>query len=203
MIGSDILNKFNLYVDDASELSDSEAYDLANDVYNEIADDRPWEWLRAKFSGVTSITVPYIALPTDFKGIMSNFRDIPCVFKVTGTVYQPYQIIPYDKRYEYINRDGYAYIDPVNSQLVFTYQPTAATSIEYDYTKVHTALAAGTSPLFRGSYHKIISYGMAAKFGMIEQTDKGNSYANENAQQYERILSNMAVEDANAKLSFF
>ena len=73
MNGQAILNKFYLQVDDSSELSDAEALDLANDVYGDVCDDRAWSWLRATYSGTTSASVPYIALPSDFNIILPNY----------------------------------------------------------------------------------------------------------------------------------
>lgn len=199
MTGEEISTKFNLQIDDASELSDSETLDLANDVYNEIADDRPWEWLRAAGSGTTSTTVPYIALPADFKTLMPNFENEQVVF--VGTSFTPYQVIPYADRRSYRDQGGYCYIDVPNARLVFTKQPTAAEAVEYDYIKVHDPLEADTSPLFRPAQHKVIVFGMAAAFNPIEQTDKTRSYQAENQAKYDELLATMQMEDAEAKLA--
>lgn len=205
MTGTEIITRFNLQIDDASELSDTEALALANEVYDDIANDRPWEWLRASFSGSTSTSVAYIALPSDFKAMMASYTTpdgelVPAVF--VGTTYDPYLIIPYSQRMNYLNTDGYAYIDPINSRLVFCLQPVTVKAAIYDYVKVHTALTTGTSPLFRAGLHKIIPYGMAAAFNPIEGTDKNISYQGENQKKYDDILTDMQIEDAQAKLAY-
>jgi hypothetical protein len=67
------MQRFQLQIDDSSELSDSESLDLANEVYREIQNDRDWSWLQATHTGTTSTTVPYVALPTDFKKVLPNY----------------------------------------------------------------------------------------------------------------------------------
>jgi hypothetical protein len=47
---------------------------LLNDVYGDICDDRDWEWLKATATGTTSTTVPYIALPADFKKMTISYN---------------------------------------------------------------------------------------------------------------------------------
>lgn len=204
MTGTQIIQKFNLQVDDDSELSDVEALDLANDVYNEVADDRPWEWLKKSFTGNTSATVPYIALPTDFKCVAPNVdngsgAEIAVVF--VGATFSKYVIISSADRRDFRDQGGFAYIDVPNARLVFTKQPTSVQAVEYDYICVHTALTTSTGPLFRSGFHKIIAFGMAAKFAPIEQTDKSTSYQKENKAAYDNLLSDLAVEDAQLKLA--
>lgn len=200
MTATEIITRFNLQIDDASELSDSEALDLANEVYEEVANDRPWEWLRATVTATLSPSLPYVALPADFKQIMPNLDNEAVV--LVGTNYTPYKVIPYADRHSYRDQFGYCYVDTINSRLVFTKQPTVADAIEYDYVKIQPALTAGTSPLFRAGYHRMIAYGMAARFNPIEQTEKGNSYQGENQAMYEKMLSDMAVEDAEIKVAY-
>lgn len=225
MTGTQILAKFHLQVDDASELSDTEELDLANDVYQEIQDDRPWEWLKVPFAGTTSTSVAYIALPADFKEVAPNYSGLqsgsfnnlgvppgyvaPVYASATnasvvfvGANFTPYRIIPFSDRRNYRNVDGFCYIDLPNSRLVFTLQPTSVQAVEFDYIKVAAALTTSTSPLFRVGFHKIIAFGMAVKFNPIEQTDKSVSYRDENLTEYHKLLSDMAVEDANIKVAY-
>ena len=199
MTTQEIITRFQLQVDDASELSAAEELDLANEVYTDIQNDRPWEWLKKTYTGSTSTSVPYVSLPTDFAYILQNIDGKAIVF--IGTDYQEYEVIPFSLRRNYRDQDGFCYIDISNSRLYFTKQPTEVKSIEYDYIKVASALTLNTSPIFREGFHKIISYGMAAKFNPIELTDKDVSYQKENRIEYLKMLQDMAVEDANIKLS--
>lgn len=199
MVTSDIIEKFNLQVDDASELSTSEALDLANDVYGDVQDDRDWEWLKATATGSTSTTVPYIALPVDFKYVAPNKYNKSVVF--VGTDFQEYMVVSFADRRDYRDQDGFCYVDIPNSRLYFTRQPTAVKAVEYDYIKVAADLTLASTPLFRAGYHPIIAYGMAARFNNIEVTDKANSYQRENMKMYADALTTMATEDAKIKLS--
>jgi hypothetical protein len=200
MITSDIILRYELQVDDASELSSAEELALANEVYTEICDDRPWEWSKTTATGTTSTSVPYIALPADFKELSLNRDNRSVIF--VGTDYAEYLVIPFSSRRDYRDMDGFAYIDIATSRLYFTKQPTTAKTIEYDYVKIPAALTAPTAPLVTtDQFGKLIAYGMAAKFNNIELSDKGSSYQRENQVQYYNILSDMRIIDSNIKLS--
>jgi hypothetical protein len=224
MTGTQIISRFTLQVDDSSELSTSEALALANEVYHEICDDRPWEWLKSSFSGSTSVSVPYIELPSDFKSILPNYSGlssgtfnnmgVPSGYRpssyanfanvavvLVGTTLTPYRIISQAEKRNYLNTDGFCYIDTVNSRLVFTLQPTTVKTVEYDYKKIPADITASTSPLFT-TKNEIIAYGMAAKFSPIEQTDKALSYQKENQAMFDKKLADLAQEDAETKLAY-
>lgn len=199
MIGSEIIQRFRLQVDDASELSSSEEIALANEVYNDIANDRPWEWLKATGTGTTSTTLPYIALASDFKSLTPNKNDKSVIF--VGADFSEYKVIPFSDRRAYRNSGGVCYIDVPNQRLVFTLQPTEAKAVEYDYIKAPTDLTVATSPLFTRK-NEIISYGMAVRFTPIEQPDKAQaSYMGENEDRYYSLLADLAMEDSLIKLS--
>lgn len=200
MTGQDILDTFYLQVGDEAELSSAEALALANEIYHEVCDDRPWEFLKTPYTGTTSVSVPYIALPADFKMVMPNSKGESVVF--VGTDYQEYKIIPYSSRRDYRDQDGFCYIDIPNSRLYFTLQPVSAEAVEYDYVKVPDDLTTATSPIFRTAHHKVIYLGMAARFPAIEQAEKADSYRRENKEDYKSVLGDMAVEDANIKLAY-
>ncbi len=91
------------------------------------------------------------------------------------------------------------YIDFSTNRLYFNVQPTAANAIEYDYIKNADDLTASTSPIFQSQFHDMISYGMAAKFDPIQQTNQAESYQRINRQLYEEKLSRLRMLDANQK----
>lgn len=199
---AEIISRFNLQVDDASELSSDEELALANEVYNTICNDRPWEWLKKTYTGVTSTTLAYVALPSDFKELSPNSYNKSVVF--VGTDSAEYIVVPLSSRRDYYNTDGYCYIDIPNQRLYFMKQPTEVKDIEYDYVSYPTALTTATSPLFNSRYHEMVSYGMAAKFTNIDQPSKGKNtgtYQKENQIEYNSFMTDLRVEDANIKLS--
>ena len=195
---SAIIKRFNLQVDDSSELSSDEELALAQEVYEDIQNDRPWEWLKEEATGTMSTSVDYIALESDFKNISQNSENRSIVF--VGDDNSEYRVIPFSSRRNFRDSSGFCYIDIPNQRLVFTLQPTEAKSVEYDYIKIAPALTTSTAPLFTG-HDNLISYGMAAKFNPIELSDKATSYRKENKSEYNNMLSDMRYEDANIKLS--
>ena len=199
MITSAIITRFELQVDDSSELSSTESLALAQEIYDDICNDRPWEWLKATATGTTSTVVSYIALPADFRELSLNKDNKSVIF--VGSDYQEYKVVPFSSRRDYRDQDGICYIDIPNSRLYFTKQPTAAEAIEYDYIKNPADLTGATSPIFPAKYHNVVAYGMAGKFNNIEQTEKDGSYQNENQTEYYKLLSDMRMEDSNIKLT--
>lgn len=202
MTGNDIIAKFELFVDDGTELSTVEELSLANKIYHKICDNRPWEFLKKTFSGTMSTSVDYIALPSDFGHLCENdnFTDnatdisnnaSPRVVFV-GSTYSPYQVINFSDRRQYLNKTGFAYIDIVNSRLVFTSQPTIAEPVEFDYIHVPVDLTGATSPIFPTRFHDAIYHGMAADDYVIQQWDKAKSYADENTMKYNEYIDSMS-----------
>lgn len=200
MITSNIIARYNVQVDDASQLSTDEELALANEIYVDIANDRPWEWLRATATDTTLTSVPYVSLPADFKEMTLNKWNESVVF--VGDDYSEYKVIPFASRRDYRNTSGFCYVDVPNQRLYFTLQPTEAKAIEYDYIKRPAALTVGTEPLVTtDQFGNLIAYGMASKFNNIEQSEKGSSYQEENQREYYKILSDLRMEDVNIKLS--
>lgn len=196
---TEIIARFQLQVDDSSELSSDESLVLANEIYTEIQNDRNWEWLKKTYSGTTSTTVPYVALPTDFKTLSPNKYGTTIIF--IGSNFQEYKVVPYSNRRQYRDTDGYCYLDIPNSRLYFTKQPTSAQAIEYDYVMVAPELTTATSPLFIETLHDVISYWMASKFDPIQLTNQGESYQRINTGLYWQKLTQLRLLDAKTKLA--
>ncbi len=199
MTTTDIIDRFHLQVDDSSELSTEEEVALANEVYNEICAERSWSWLQASHTATASTSVPYVALPTDFRELLPNY-DLETQILV-GTDYTPYKVVNWSERRNWREVNGVCYIDYPNLRLYFTVQPIDTHAIEFDYVKVQPALTLGTSPLFRADWHDVIAYGMATKFDPIQLTPQGESYQRVNGTLYEQKLEAMRLEDARVKLA--
>jgi len=199
MITSDIIDRFHLQVDDSSELSTEEELALANEVYNEICSERSWAWLQTSYTTTASTTVPYVALPADFRELLPNY-DLETQILV-GTDYTPYKVVNWSERRNYRDMVGLCYLDYPNLRIYFTKQPIDTHAIEFDYVKIQPALTLSTSPLFRADYHDIIAYGMASKFDPIQLTPQGESYQKVNGGLYEQKLEALRMEDARVKLA--
>lgn len=202
MLTSEIIELFETYLDDTTELSSSEELALANRIYKDICRKRPWEFLKVPATGTLSISVPYVALPADFMYVAENHNFTDNSYETednqagkvvfVGTNYQPYRVINYSDRRQYRDIDGYCYIDFANSRLVFTKQPTTASSYEFDYIKTPTDLTLATSPVFPSDFHPMIAFGMATDGFTIQLFDKARSYAVENQIKYEQYMRDLA-----------
>lgn len=202
MTKAEIITKFHLYMDDTSELSSEEEEELFDKIYSKVMTDRPWEISKNEATGTLSISVPYVALPERFAYVVENanytennsYASGPVVFVGTGRT--PYKIVSWSDRGQYLNRDGYAYIDIRNSRLVFTKQPTSAASYSFDYVEFPETLLTTESPVFPSDYHHVIFHGMCVDDFIIQQSDKAKSYAVENQAKYQGYIDDMAIWNA-------
>jgi hypothetical protein len=210
MTTSEIIAKFELFVDDSTELSASEELDLLNQVYRKIFINRPWEFSKKSVSG--SISGLEVTLPTDFAYLYPNYQHTdntvssqqnssPTVI-FTGSAHNPIKVVNYSDRRQYLNSSGYAYIDIRNGNLVFTAQPND-TTYEFDYVFVPTSLVSGEElpiPMaFNDLMSKAIFYGMCVEDMTIQLFDKARSYAKENQDKMDSYLRDMAY--VNARLN--
>ena len=207
MLTSEIITKFEVYVDDGSELSPIEELDLANKIYQQVCSYRPWEFLKKTHSGV--IVNGQIILPGDFAYMSNNYQSTdsnvsqetvtsPKVIFI-GTNLTPYRLVNFSDRRQYANQNV-CYIDPSDSKIKFIVTPTE-TTYEFDYIKVPTNLTVTTSPIFPARFHDIIVHGMASEDYMIQQFDKARSYANENQAKYTSILKDMGYANAMSQFN--
>jgi len=202
MLTSDIIAKFELYVDDGTELSSNEELELANKIYQAVCSYRPWEFLKTTFTG--NVVSGSITLPTDFAYLINNYQSTdssvgqeyetaPKVILV-GTSLDPYKIINFSDRRKHQN-ENVAYIDLATNTIKFITAPTD-TTVEFDYIKIPTDLTLTTSPVFPSRFHDVIVHGMAVDDFAIQLFDKARSYAGENQVKYISILKDMSYWNA-------
>jgi hypothetical protein len=199
MTGAEIITKFELYMDDTTELSADEELDLVNKIYQRVSEMLPWEQLKKAYSGTASGTT--LALPTRFSHIVENYNyssdaeygGAPVVF--IGTEYQPYKLISWSDRRRYREHSGHAYVDIANSNLVFTVDP-GAKAVEYDYIEYPADLATGTSPWFPSRFHDAIYHGMCVDDFVIQQSEKAKSYRGEHQKAFEDYIADMKLWNA-------
>jgi hypothetical protein len=199
---------FRVYTDDSSELSSTQELALANRVYKKICRNRPWEFLKKTTTGTTSTSVPYVSLPTRFlymaennqsQEVSENITNAKVVF--VGTDYDAYNVVNFSDRRKYRDKDGYCYVDLTNSRLVFTKQPTAAESYEFDYIEMPADLTLATSPVFPSDFHDIIGYGMAVDSMIIQLFPKAQSYAAENQTKFNEGLKDLAYYNSTLQVN--
>lgn len=203
MIGSEFLTKFELYIDDTTELSSVEEYGVLNKRYRFVLNDRPWEFLKKEATGTTSTSVPYVSLPSDFAYAVADGNHstsdyearTPIVF--VGTALRPYKIVSWSDRRQYKDNDNYCYIDIANERLYFTKQPTSAETYSFDYIYNPDDITANTSPVFPARFHDMLYHGMCVDDFIIQQSDKAKSYASENLASHDAILEQMRYWNSN------
>jgi len=208
MNGEQIIKLFELYLDDTSDMSSDEELALLNRVYHQILGDKQWEFLKKEGTGTTSISVPYVSLPSDFKNLTENhqYTDISegqgnSVSKTifVGSQYSTYKVINFSDRRQYRESDGYAYIDIVNNRLVFTQQPTSAQPYEFDYIYRPADITLTTEPVFPERFHSMIAFGMAVDGFIIQLFEKTRSYAGENKAEYNKYLEDLSYWNSNLR----
>lgn len=116
-----------------------------------------------------------------------------------GTTYQPYFLVNFSDRRQYLNQVGYAYYDVVNNKIRFTGTPVSIT-YEFDYIHNPDDLTTATSPIFPTRFHEIIVYGMAVEDQILQLSDKAKSYAPENQMKYNSYFADLALWNANLRM---
>lgn len=192
---TEIIETFELQVNDVTELSTSEELGILNRVYQRISGSRPWEFLKTSVTGtiLSDATSYYITLPDDFRFLCEDaaFTDNtlayqgnsnPKVIFVTspdGTL-NPYRVVNYSDRRQYRNNSGIAYLDLAGNKIRFSYTPVYLT-YDFDYVKKPAQLTANDYPVFPGEYHDMLAYYMAVENDILQLSEKARSYSTENA----------------------
>jgi len=194
-IASDIITKFELFMDDSTDLSSQEELDLLNKIIQEVASSRVWQFLLKEYTGVQSTTNDYIELPTDFAYLTDNNNHTDSSYEASRPVIfvdnDPLKVISYQDRRSHKDEDGYAYIDIAQNRLVFTKQPSTAGAVSYDYSYVPADIAIdGTLP-FPDRFKALFYHFMCVDDFIIQQSDKAKSYAGENLARGQRVLDQM------------
>lgn len=194
MDSAKIISKFELYVDDGTELSATDELELLNKKYQEVCSIMPWEFLKKGFSGTISGTS--IDLPTDFQYILETEVNATVGrFVFMGDRY--FQLVNFQDRRLYQN-SGYCWVNLGTSKLEFS--ESLSGTITYDYVHIPDDLELDDEPIFPKRFHHILYHLMASDDYAIQQFDKAKSYANENEAKAEKILEQMKIWNANLQV---
>ena len=196
MTAAQLITKFELYLDDTTELSTQEELDLLNKVYRFWNSSHTWEGTKAEFTGTTLTSTPSVSLPSDFLYLTANNNSTDSSYEAGRTVifrganYSTYPVVSWSDRRQYRNSDGYAFIDFPNSKLTFTATPTKVEAVEFDYHAQKADLALTDTPWFPAEYQDALFHFMAADDFIIQQSPKAKSYKEENTNAALDILNN-------------
>ena len=204
LTGQQIIDRFELYTDDTTDLSSDEELIVANDKLRLIYMEQPWEFLRRKKTGVVG-SDGKITPPTDVDELMENYSEDPTIseplLKVIfiGSQKSPYFVVPMGQR----NANQYSnvcWVDPTDGKINFVQSPGAGTPYEYDYKTSPDDIAVGTSPALPPEYHPMVVFGMLIDEEIIKKSEKARSNMQDNAIQYQRYMKNLKLRDARFKL---
>ena len=190
MTGEEIISLFNLLVDDSTELSSAEELDLLNASYQEVCDDRPWEFLKTEFSGTTDGTT-VLALPDNFSYFIEMNDDGEKIIWVDG---HGYLLINFSQRRQYKDQTGIAYFNGTN--LYFIEAPSTGLEVLGDYIKTPDDLTTATSPIFKASFHKMLAYKMAISDFIVQANLSDNNSIEQNTALYRDYLARMQYHNA-------
>lgn len=198
LIASNILVDFRQFTGDSTELSDTDSLRLLNAKYMKVLSSRTWRFLFK--AGTGTIANNQISLPTDFFFIpITSNADISNEgqerYVYVGSTLRPYKIVNFEDRLQYVDQDGYCYIDIPNSKLIFTKTPID-TSVYYTYCYLPAELAISDSPIFPTPFHNMLYYAMVSDEMICQLFDKARSYANETEAKYEDILNDLIIHDS-------
>jgi hypothetical protein len=205
LTGQQIIDRFELYTDDTTDLSSDEELILANDKLRLVYMEQPWEFLRRKKAGVIE-NDGKITLSSDFDEFLENFSDDAAygepVMKVVyiGSQKAPYLVVPMGQR----NANSFSnvcWIDPSDGKINFAQSPGAGASYEYDYKTSPDDITVATSPKLPAEYHPMIVFSMLIDEDIIKKSEKARSNMQDNAVQYQRYLKNLKLRDARFKLA--
>lgn len=189
----EIIDHFHTLTDDDTTLSEDEELLLANKSYRKVLSESNWPFLIKKHTATQSTTVPYIALPADFK----RFAPVDGkYYAFIGDSASEYPLISIVDSVTYDGYDGRVYLDLANSRLQFTKQPSEAKSVTFFYIYRPDDLTLVTEPIFLVEYHYMISHDMVTDYYISDQTPKGRTYYAENMAKYDEILQRMKMDYA-------
>jgi len=202
MMTQEIIKRFELYVDDGTELSSQEELDLFNQKYTDVWTNRPWEFAKKPFS--SAISGVSVSLPDDFAYITENgqYTDVSMndvngnsAPKIIWIGSNKYQLVNWSDRKQYEGKSGYCYVDIRNLLLTFT--ESVSGTVEFDYVFFPESLGLSDEPLFPAAYHQVLVHLMATDDYIIQQFDKAKSYSAENQEKANYWLEKMQLWNAN------
>lgn len=189
MNGKALREKLQFYVDDAS-LSATQELDLINQAYQVVCTDRYWHFLTTEDTSNTLAngTTAY-SLPADF--LYLNSVDI---YDTSSKSRTSLKVIPFQKRMDFLDEQGYCYIDHKNQNVVLLSSAQAAAQagktliINYQYQPAN--ITESTEPVFATPFHDLLALEGAMMFWINDQQDNGEWYT-KTRQNYEKLKQEM------------
>lgn len=186
----DIISKFELFIGDSTELSTTEEVDLVQKVCTKIYNSDEWEFLKKEATGTINGTE--ISQPSDFDRNLSVQRIY------IGTNKREFIQVPFDRRREFDNQNGYFYYDARQGKFIFTVAQNDTYSYDYLYIP-ETVDLVSSNPVMPVRFYDMVYHAMCLDSDIINLSDKARSYAQVNEAKYASILADM--QSWNKKIS--
>jgi hypothetical protein len=193
MTGQEILTKFTEMVDDV--VDEDFALQLLNDAKDEIEAMQIWEMLKKEQAYSVaqgySFTSALGALPTRFS------NDIRFVEGDSNTDYDK---VSFEDRVQKENNPTGYFLDLSNNNIHLSGQNHTAKTMYLYFTQYSADITAGTSWVFPSRFHSILPLKMAELYYFSDAGDRGRSWDEKWAIQYERGLARMTIWNDSLKL---
>lgn len=212
LTAEEIIEKFELQVNDLTELSTDEELDLLNEIYIlDICGDRPWEFLKTQATGALTFDnvkgLWSIPLPSDFSYLAINNQytdntiDVennasPTVIFV-GANFQPMQVVNFSDRAQYRTHSAICWVDVAAKKIYFAVPPADTSFYQFDYIKIPPLLALGDFPIFPGQFHKMIAYAMATDNDILQLSAAATSREKDNFAKFQNTFDAMSMWNAS------
>lgn len=192
MLASEIITRFELYMDDTTELSTTESLALLNKISQLVANANNWEILKQGYSGTGTGTT--LTLPTRFSHLVENANSTSDNIYADGAVVfvdnSPFKVVSWSDRKQYEGDSNKAYIDIANGNLVFT-TSVAGKTVEFDYHQYPATYTISEHVWVPDRFADILYHGMCIDDFAIQQSEKAKSYRNEHLGSYNMWLGEM------------
>jgi len=193
MTGLECITKFQNMVDDS--LDTDFMYQLLNDAKDEVEGVIAWEQLKRE----TSYSVPAGYSFTSTIGNLPTRFSMP-VRMIENTSYIEYRKIDFDDRPNKAIGSQVYFIDLAGGTISLAGQNHSAKTMYFYYTSYSVDITETTSWTFPERFHSILPLKMAELYYMADAGERGRSWDDKWAIQYERALAGMISWNDKIKL---
>ncbi len=211
LTAQEIIARFELQVNDLTELSTQEELNLLNEIYQDICSERPWRFLvtpatgALAYDGATGLW--YITVPEDFSMFSENYGwtenntsndiDQMQVVVFVGVSRSVYRMVNYADREQYVGNGSVCYHDQNTGRIWFPVAPQDTSLYAFDYIRVPEDLELDDSPIFPARFHTMFQYAMAVDDFILQLSPKANTFLPANNAKFEKKKSSMEFWDAS------
>ena len=196
MTGTEIRETVFQFLVDDTNIDETQELALLNIAYDRVNAMRDWLFLRKSQSSQTISSTTTYAQPSDFMYLIKA-QTVDSASSVNNM-----RIVPFDLRLEFNTSERTAYMDILNTNLVFTTAPVAdvGSTLYWTYQYQPAQLTNSTSPVFPRQFHALLGYEMARMYFYNDQAEKDRSWNKEMAAEYNLMLKQMKDWDIQLSL---